>query len=318
MSVTLYRSTDGSAPTLTGEAGSLTTLLIACLVDGYGAKAGAGWSVPYSSTNAYAFKQGTGGTDMYCQVNDNGPGAGTYKEARMVGYDVMTAYDTGSNKFPTAAQLANGLFIRKSASLDATTRPWVVLADERTFYLFMQPGDTAGNWLGIMFGEFYSLKTGGDAYRTMIIGRVTENVTTQGPTADYMDAQILTLGTGALPGHYIVRDDQASVGAVAAAKAGDLTVTGGAGNQPFNGVMTYPNRPDSASHIAQVRVFHNSSFLRGFLRGLWHWCHPITAVADGDTFSGTGALAGKEFLLLKQGGAAGVFCLETSNTWESN
>ena len=37
MTVRVYKSTDGSAPVLTGQAGSLTTLLDAVLVNGYGA-----------------------------------------------------------------------------------------------------------------------------------------------------------------------------------------------------------------------------------------------------------------------------------------
>ncbi len=42
--VNLYQSTDASAPILTGSAGSLVTLLDACLVNGYGTKAGRGLS----------------------------------------------------------------------------------------------------------------------------------------------------------------------------------------------------------------------------------------------------------------------------------
>ena len=38
---TIYRSTDASAPVLTGEVGKLVDLLDACLVNGYGAKSAA-------------------------------------------------------------------------------------------------------------------------------------------------------------------------------------------------------------------------------------------------------------------------------------
>ena len=50
MTVTVYRSTDASAPVLTGVAGAMKAVLDACLVNGYGAKAAAGWSAPFSAT----------------------------------------------------------------------------------------------------------------------------------------------------------------------------------------------------------------------------------------------------------------------------
>jgi hypothetical protein len=45
MTVRIYRSTDGSAPVLTGQAGKLTDLLDAILVNGYGSKTAAGWTI---------------------------------------------------------------------------------------------------------------------------------------------------------------------------------------------------------------------------------------------------------------------------------
>ncbi|MCG8392865.1 MAG: hypothetical protein MI745_07265 [Pseudomonadales bacterium] len=55
MPVTIYRSTDAGAPTfpaLSAQAqpGFFIDLLKACLVDGYGSKPGAGWSVDYEDT----------------------------------------------------------------------------------------------------------------------------------------------------------------------------------------------------------------------------------------------------------------------------
>ena len=60
MTVRLYRSTDGSAPTLSGTAGDLINLLDKCLVSGYGSSTAAGWTKPYTSTNAAAFRPGLG------------------------------------------------------------------------------------------------------------------------------------------------------------------------------------------------------------------------------------------------------------------
>jgi len=47
MTVTVYRSTDSGAPFLNAMQGSFINVLRKCLVDGYGAKSGAGWTMPY-------------------------------------------------------------------------------------------------------------------------------------------------------------------------------------------------------------------------------------------------------------------------------
>ena len=68
MALTIYRSSDAGAPSLTGAAGSLIALLDACLRTGYGTKAGAGWTKPFTGTNIAAFRQGAGGNGRYLRV----------------------------------------------------------------------------------------------------------------------------------------------------------------------------------------------------------------------------------------------------------
>lgn len=48
---TIYRNTDTSAPALTSvnDSASLTKLLEACLVDGYGSKSAAGWTLEFEN-----------------------------------------------------------------------------------------------------------------------------------------------------------------------------------------------------------------------------------------------------------------------------
>lgn len=48
MTVRVFRSTDASAPALSGRPGSFVSLLDACLVDGYTGKPAAGWTKPYT------------------------------------------------------------------------------------------------------------------------------------------------------------------------------------------------------------------------------------------------------------------------------
>ena len=46
--VTVFSSDDADAPILTKDAGSLTTLLKACLITGYGGKTALGWDMAFA------------------------------------------------------------------------------------------------------------------------------------------------------------------------------------------------------------------------------------------------------------------------------
>jgi hypothetical protein len=317
MTVTLYRSSDASAPTLSGTVGDLVNVLDKCLVAGYGSKSAAGWTKPYTGTNGAVFTQGYGSNEYSLRCNYNGPGAGTGKEARVYGAESFSAFATGTSLFPTAAQMANGLFVRKSGSADAVVRQWVVLADSRTMYMFIASGDVANHYLGWMFGEIYSFKTS-DLGRCMLISRGTENSTSVATTIEGLPVfqNSLTVVTN---GTFLARDAVGNVGASAAGLNGDAAnsiVTNAS-----IGVLAAANPADNKYYLAPIRIYHTvgGNTYRGRLRGLWHFCHPLTAVSDGDTFSGTGDLAGKTFLILKLAGNSNcVYCLETSNTWDAN
>lgn len=76
--VNIYYSTDTGAPALTGRAGSLYNLLKACLVTGYGSKAAAGWTNPYSGNNQGVFTMASGGTGFSFYINDNAPSVANF------------------------------------------------------------------------------------------------------------------------------------------------------------------------------------------------------------------------------------------------
>jgi hypothetical protein len=54
------------------------------------------------------------------------------------------------------------------------------------------------------------------------------------------------------------------------------------------------------------------------MRGIWHFGHGIGNVVDGDTFTGTGDLAGRSFLVVEGIGTSGLMIVETSNTWDTS
>jgi hypothetical protein len=78
---------------------------------------------------------------------------------RVVGYSAMTDINTGTDPFPTAAQLAGGAYIRKSDTASATTRPWTLVADARGCYLAII-NDGSANIKTTNFGDINSFSTG--------------------------------------------------------------------------------------------------------------------------------------------------------------
>ena len=323
MTVTIYKSTDGSAPTLSGTAGDLINVLDKVLVTGYGAQTAAGWTKPFTGTNGASFLQGTGSNGYYLNVNDNAPGAGTGKEARVVGYESMTAFATGLSLFPTAAQFANGLFVRKSTSADAVTRPWIIAADQRTFYMFVLTGDTAGTYYAWSFGEYYSVHTSpaADTGRTYLMARNSENGASSGNEA--LDLWFGSVGSANFTGvgKTLVRGFSQGAGAITNTSVG---VVGDAVTGNNGGGVDFPNTVDGRIYISPLRILEadasvtTNASIRGHHRGLWFWSHSAASASDADTFTGAGDLAGKSFLVIKSSARGNLYIIETSNTWDTN
>lgn len=347
MTVTTYRSTDASAPVLTGSVGTLLTVLDACLVNGYGALSAAGWTKPFSNSgNIGCYKNSaTDGTGFCLNVNDAGPGAGGAREARMTGFETMSALSTGTGQFPTSGQMAIGIgavVCRKSTTADSTARAWTIVADDTVFYLFTETGDnvTPVTAYPFMFGDFFSFKAS-DAYRCMIIGRNAEN--TASASNDGFSALMTTSPvflTQTMIGHYMPRTFTGIGGALLFGKHIDHAKLGAFGpNGSLSGASVlgfsngvclgyspsslssfpYPNGPDGGLYVSPIWL-HHSSVVRGYLKGLWAPLHD-RPLNHNDTYSGSGNMSGKSFLaqsvVAYNTGVTvnGQVHLETSSTW---
>jgi hypothetical protein len=313
---TIYRSSDTSAPTLSGTAGDLVNVLDKCLVAGYGAKAAAGWSKPYTGANKAAFRPGAG-TRFYLRVQDDAPGVGVARECRLNGYEVMSDVDTGTGPFPSSSFLTG----RKSTDTSATTRTWLVVADNRTAYVCVLTGDTAQRYFCFAFGDFYSF-INSDQYNCMLIGRTGENAAPQ-VNSEHM-ADLAVAPSGVLGGHHMARGHTGLGGAVNFGKHGDSAKSGSL--TYINGILPFTNPSDGGLYLSRIWVHDPATTpvngIRGRLRGLWHFLHPLGSVADGDTINGVGELAGKSFLFVRNAwayaGNDAILTFETSDTLETN
>lgn len=333
MTVRLYRHDDASAPVLTGQAGSLTTLLDAVLVNGYGSKTAAGWSINQTTTNKRGYKQGAGGNhpDGIClYVDDTGPGGAGAREARVCGFETMSAITpVGTGKFPTAAQATNVsgfLVIRKSTSNDAVARKWYIIANAWTVYIFIKTGDTNnqdGPVLGnsTIFGDFTSYKAG-DAYAQVLIARTAENTTDgryEAFSGVWRGDEGFTVQSN-LAGHFFSRHWNQSTVSVRGGKFTPAVamMAGATGAKAWNGndnreymdyqdssfgmgyvgqrpyAFPYPNPTDGSLWMAPFWLFQNG--VRGHLTGIYAPCHTYP-LNPGDTFTvASGNLSGKSFI----------------------
>lgn len=324
MSVIVYRSTDTSAPVLDGQAGSLTTLLDAVLVNGYGSKAAAGWSIAFTTTNKRVYRQGSPSAgvpprQMDLDVDDTGPNAtSTTKEARVRGYDQASAIGAGSNAFPASG---TNICWRKSVATGATTRTWMIIADATTIYFFAKSEGT-GDWFTGFFGEFYSYASG-DNYKTMLCGRAENSSSNQiGAVNGFSTLAGTNSGVPqTIPSQYMARD---YAGLNIGSLGGKIPFFGYAPSFPYTGaiIMPYPNGADGAILMSPIGILSGAVLaLHGEMRGSFYLPHIGTNFSDQDTFSGSGALAGRTFIIIgttdkynpNVGGGNGYMVVETTD-----
>lgn len=307
MTVRVYYSTDTGAPTYSGAVGALIGVLKACLVDGYDGKTPAGWTQEFSDTNRAAFRPAAGNRH-FLRVDDT-----TMAHARVTGYESMSDISTGSGAFPSSAQVSGGLYALKSDAASSAARGWVVVADEKRFWLVSTLfsstiASSASRAAGMFFGDIISAKAG-DAFHTLLLS---------GDAAGDSGVRIgsLTSSTGTtINGHYLARSYTQVGTSVVVGKHTDAAKSTGVTNIGTGG-SAFPD-PITGGMLLSPLYVHEPSLTRGVIPGGWAPLHNLPG-SPGDTFQGTGALAGKTFLLVDTGASAlrGRMALEISDTWE--
>ncbi|MGC4075469.1 MAG: hypothetical protein QM702_00225 [Rubrivivax sp.] len=311
-----YYSTDASAPTLNGTAGSLLTVLSACLVNGYGSRTAAGWTEQYTGTNKKAYRTATGQSCRpVLRVDDSNA-----QESRLVMYGTMSDVDTGTDPIPTSAQLSGGFFGRKSNTADATARPWKIIACEYFVYIFFEPGvttiDTATGETPMFMAGVFPTEKSGDAWNYCAKGSgATGAAQATGGALTGKSGTSFTATANFYLARAYTQSGSSIQGALHSKSSLQLSALG-------TGGMIYPDPITGGLRTAQVQIAEadngTSNYVdRGLLPGLWNVLHNLPA-AKGDTFGGTGDLAGKTFRLCactSNGSTEGRLAIETSGSW---
>ena len=274
--------------------------------------AGAGWVKSFTGTNLAAYKSGNGAaTACLLRVDDTGG-----KTARCVGYETMTAISTGTGPFPTSVQRSGGTWWTKSTVADGSARPWVLVADDRTFYLLTayHPTYPAGGAM-MAFGDLVPVKSG-DAWSCVLSGYASDK--SAAAPGDNNDYATMALVTGEL---YLARFYTAVGGAAVAYKAFPLLVPSASTIiTSGQGPMPYPNGPDSGLYLTPLNIFETVwNSLRGLSPGIF--CCPQTLPLG--LFASSARIAAVDNLLARDlrvvpvgAGTAGTFAFfDTTGPW---
>jgi len=296
-----------SAATLTGGTAPGTT------------KAGAGWTIEFTGPGRRVYRSGAG-SRCYLDVLDNGPNTTYFDQAaRCYAFEAVSAIgslfapSTGSGGFGQTNQVnvaKSGQI--PSLTVSAPTQPWLLVADNRTFYLFYQaPGIGAGNAYAVLkFGDMQSLISG-DTAKSLLCA--IGNFYTLGSQYQYEYGGLLS-AVGGTQYLWLQRNWSGIISNVSAAKVGDLSR--GAGS--FQGNLSLPHAPDGGLYVSPVYLFEGASgagVQRGILRGWYQPLHAVASWNDGDQIPGSGSFAGHTFLVIKplipgSSSAAGALMLD--------
>lgn len=266
----------------------------------------AGWTEPYSSTtNITAFKQ-PGGNGFYFNIDESAA-----QVSRVTGFESMTAVGVanGTGAFPTSVQLSGGVYWNRSSTTDTTQRPWLALVTDRHLLIYVNPDSSATGANGSIQGMTdLRVYKAGDIYATLLVGNATSTTT--------ISQSLYLSGAGtAATGHFMTRSYTQIGSSVTVGKTCVDSVIGTGVYAGASG-LTYPCPVDSGNWMSPIRCYEAATGLnapRGEMVGVWCPMHtkPLTHL---DTFSGTGSLAGKSFVVVN-GYNGGQLFLETSNTW---
>ena len=299
-----------SAPALTGIAGSLISVLDYCLTD---ATYGIGWTKQYSGTNTAVYKQPAGTNGFYLAVDDS-----VGQNATVCGFETMSSVSAGIGRFPTLSQRSalqsgwNSAFY-KSGSLDAVNRAWQFFSNGKIFYLVGYNNASSNTSVStcniLVFGDFTSYAPV-DAFNTILLANSSLSATSTSLSLFYARDAWTSTTDGVAARSYTQLGS-----AVYMTPVGQSGLQNGTGNYFGGSGEAFPSPITGGLNMIPVQVAENNVGIRGVLPGMWNPLH-VRPFNPGDTFSGTGVLAGKTFETSTVGGTSyGLLLFETSDTW---
>lgn len=268
-----------------------------------------GWTKPFSGTNLAAYRSANAtGTQEYLRVNDTDT-----RDSRVVGYETMTDINTGTGLFPTATQQSGGLFWTKSTTADATAKNWILVGDDRLFFLAISHGTSGSGFNLWAFGDFNSAKSP-DPYGCMICGN---NATQSGNTiAGNSNSDLSYISPSTSQQIYVARSS-AGIGSAVVMRNAAL-FPGVAGNI-FSGAgaAIFPNIADNGIYLGPVYLSDVSPQVsyRGIVPGMFASFQNIgsNSFAAAEYLTSVTGYSGKTFRAIPNN--TGVTFIDITGPW---
>lgn len=227
-----------------------------------------GWTREYNATNIEVFRSpNTAGARHYLRVDDGGAEP---REARVVGYETMSDVNTGTGPMPTSAQVSGGGYWPKSNAASSSVRSWVLIGDDRTFYLMV--AHSAGSSYSVLgFGDFESYKAA-DAYAAFLgCYDATGVAVTAGASQYELDYTFPSASTS--DGLYVSRA-YTGLGSSSPCKRvwpiADRTANALRRSGQVTNLWQYPNGPDGGLYVGRPLLTEAASTaIRGRFRGFY-------------------------------------------------
>lgn len=315
--VKYFDSTMPGAPVMSGTVGAMIAVLDACLVNGFGSQAPAGWLKAFAGINKAAYKINTTANPespaMLVCFDDT-----TTLNAKIAGYESMSDVDTGTGMFPTIAQQATGLWVFKSYTASTEARSWIVIATDKIVYVGIHHRTLDNASYGpcwFCFGDFDSKKAA-DTYGFVVSGNITYSA-----SAD-ANASSSIAYTSSTSFAYLARSYTGVGSGVAASIATWPYDYGGSGNQLAP--LPYPNPSDYGLYLCPADLMERGAGLRGRLPGMLMIPHNLVRkicpnAATGYFDSDVPALPGKTvgfFPCAYSNAEWGVVAFDLTGPWE--
>ena len=310
--------------TITGQAGTLITVLDAILVTGEG------WTKTYSGTNKAVYTQATG-NGFVLRVLDDGSMAGGAVEAIVRAAESATDVDTLVDAFPNTTQVSDANCTwRKSDTADSTTRAYHCVADGNCFHLLIYFGGTPSSSSCDMysFGDTEPYYTG-DGYNTFITVRGASNSGAGANCTQYLYTSTIT--STATNTHFCFA--RSADGLVKADRGWWLGNNAIFGNTNAGSHPVYPNTATNKLHMTYMNslsVYSDSTTAAqsgAMYRGaVPHIFEPLLgssvgSMVNGDIFTDSAYDASSSFIILQIGGATSFgadrrVVMQTAGTWD--
>ncbi|MCU4393392.1 hypothetical protein [Acinetobacter parvus] len=295
---------------VTSEPASPATGTITCK------RAPAGFSKAFAGTSKGVYRSNDLSSDRrFYRFTDDGTTTAGASEIAVTGWENMTSVDAGDGRFPNTADDANGHYMRKSSTNDATNRPWTIVSDGKTVYMFVEYTGNAANVMGssvihtMAFGDTRPLRPT-DKYCSFIAGSTSANNTITVTNGFFNAASTFT--TPAYNSFINVNRDINGVTLGVPHRQVGCT----ASNLGSSAYIRYPNGADNSLIIGPVALAY-SEMLRAFMPGIYDNYHG-RVIANGDFIDNVRGYEGRKFMMQygQSGTTACCVFIDITGPWE--